>query len=243
MARTRNPASAEALSKALMKILEDKFSQMTPEDMASLNQRREEEEQRRKIKFEKERSAWLEEVSGIPLRVSQLLQSEAFNSKAYACRCALHALKRGKSIILFLGESGTGKTTAAAFALLQRRLDLDALRWAHECGYGPSCPGIFLTAKDVISHRRLNAAPSDLRHNEPLLIIDNFTHEMSKDFQELLDLVITRYDNLLKTIITFNLPAKELQDAFTPQFSSRLREGGIIYELKKKLMPSLMERT
>jgi DNA replication protein DnaC len=234
MATLGNPASAEAVSKALMKILENKFSQMTPEDKKRLSQRREEEEQRRKMKFEEERNAWLEEVSGIPLRVGQLLQSEAFNPKADACRCALHALKQGKSIIFFLGESGTGKTTAAAFALLQQRKDLDALRWAHECGYGPSHPGIFMSAKDVVNQGRFNKAVfADFKRNEPLLIIDNFTHEMSKHFSELLDVIVERYENALKTMITSSLSLPEIQGNFTPQFSTRFKRAGIVYELEK----------
>lgn len=122
--------------------------------------------------------------------------------------------------ILMIGQTGLGKT----------HLSLSIARTAIEKGYGV----IYGSAPTLISQverekfGQNSSAPNnttmELLQNCDLLVLDDLGTEFQTKFtiSAIYDLLNTRLNQSLPTIISTNLSIKELEDAYTPRILSRI---------------------
>lgn len=133
-------------------------------------------------------------------------------------RGPIAAVATGPSLML-LGPTGTGKTHQAYGAL--RAL-------AHS---GVQCRWIYSTAADIYAHLRPRSGVDSEAEYEryaktPLLVLDDLGAAKGSEWSEEITyrLINHRYEHMLPTLITSNLPVSELKTALGDRVASRLTE-------------------
>ncbi|MEV5543089.1 ATP-binding protein [Saccharopolyspora shandongensis] len=133
-------------------------------------------------------------------------------------RGPIAAVSTGPSLML-LGPTGTGKTHQAYGAL--RAL-------AHS---GVQCRWSYSTAADIYARLRPRSGVDsetefDRLAKAPLLVIDDLGAAKGSEWTEEVNyrLINHRYEHMLPTLITSNLPVSELKTALGDRVSSRLNE-------------------
>lgn len=165
------------------------------------NDRREREEEE-----EVERSVARERLSrrGVPVRlIERIVTQSLLPSPAMKCADAWLKRKSHATFLVLSGKKGVGKTTAAAWA----SMDMVGLRWVR--------------AGELATIGLYDRARFDPIANATALVLDDLGTEFNDAkgaFRSLFDLLInTRYDGMLRTIITTNL----LSEGFTARYGAR----------------------
>jgi DNA replication protein DnaC len=135
-------------------------------------------------------------------------------------------LKSETGGILYLtGEAGTGKTWIAAAICRERILALQPVR--------------FVRSNDLLNSIRAGFrgdGPSDPFKDFPFLVIDDLGAECFTEWSVgyWYDLIDYRYNYLLPTVITSNLPLKDLKTKVSARVVSRIAESSMVVKLTGK---------
>lgn len=136
----------------------------------------------------------------------------------HAQRGQVATVRRGPSLLL-LGPTGVGKTFQAYGAL--RAL----------AGSGAQCTWMFTTAADLYARLRpRHAVDSEAEFRQyadaALLIVDDLGAAKGSEWVEEINyrLINHRYEHMLPTLITSNVPVSELAHALGDRAASRLAE-------------------
>ena len=154
---------------------------------------------------------------GIPGRVADLLLRDELEATE-AMGWARAFLQARRTIAVFSGKSGTGKTVAAAWLVAR------------------SPGGVFLAVSQLARSSRYRDEEMDPLERCPLLAIDDLGTEFVDEkgsFMSTLDgLINARYADDLRTVITTNLPAEAFKRRYGVRIEERIRESGRFLELK-----------
>ena len=137
------------------------------------------------------------------------------------------------ALYVYSAQNGTGKSCFAATILQAYRTNLIAkgCKWplyepGNQGGRWMSVPAWISKVRDLErwpAHREAFATT-------PMLVIDDLAAGRNTPYvvEELVFLLMRRYENNLRTIITSNLPLAQLARAMDPRLASRLQEGILI---------------
>ena len=145
-----------------------------------------------------------------------------------------------RSFLTLGGDPGTGKTIAAASALLSCTEELrtdsgrKCTRWTRR--------GLFMKASELVrlpQFGKENLAAWERIRERKLLIIDDLGAETPNDWwrDALGDLVDFRMRGERKTILTTNLPGKALKERYGERMMRRLLEYGTFVKCEKPAEP------
>jgi DNA replication protein DnaC len=139
-------------------------------------------------------------------------------TRAVEERRTIPQIRSGPSLML-VGGVGTGKTFAAYGAV--RALTMSGIR----------CPWFFTTAADLYAQLRpgaVNDAEAVLRRHSriALLVLDDLGASKGSEWTEEINyrLINYRYEHELPTLVTSNVPPKEIPTVLGTRVSSRLSE-------------------
>lgn len=140
-------------------------------------------------------------------------------TKAVAEKFTIPRIRTGSSLLL-IGGVGSGKTYESYGAI--RGLSASGLQ----------CPWLFTTAADLYALLRPSSSQSDseaiLRKysRTTLLVLDDLGASKASEWTEEINyrLINHRYENELPTLVTSNLPAKQIPTVLGQRVSSRLAE-------------------
>jgi DNA replication protein DnaC len=154
---------------------------------------------------------------GVPGRLLDLiLRDELEATEAIVWAKAFLVARR--TIAVFSGARGTGKTVAAAW-LVSR-----------------SPGGVFLAVSQMARISRYRAEEMEPLERCPLLAIDDlgteFVDEKGSFLATLDGLINARYADDRRTVITTNLPAESFKKRYGERIADRIREAGRFLELK-----------
>lgn len=176
-------------------------------------------------------------ASGVGHREAEvaLAVSEA---KTAALRHASAWLEAQEDFLVLWGPPGTGKTCAAAWALVEtlRRWQRDHYR----------LDGVVWRLSEEVARLGLFGAERDgeidLLKGCPFLALDELGEEVQTDAwrQNFSTIVNARYSRRLPTVITTNADPKRLIDTYGARFADRLRQAGRFADLSKE--PSMRRR-
>lgn len=137
---------------------------------------------------------------------------------ALAAQSSRPVVRTGPSLLI-LGTTGTGKTYQAYGAMRALSTSGVACRWA------------FATAAEIYARLRPRHgvdSEAEFRHfaRSPLLVIDDLGAAKASDWTEEVNyrLVNYRYEHVLPTLITSNVPTRELRSVIGERVASRLVE-------------------
>jgi len=203
-------------------------SDMTAEQWAEHDARIERERQAEEVRQEAQRQADLRRdlvERGCPAKdleraISGELQDTAAVSEARG------AMALGLTLLVLSGLRGCGKTTAAAWWLLQRRKPSEYVRTG---------PPRFVDATALARWPKYDDAKMHELERASALVIDDLGIEYDDKhgaFRSFLDgLVNARYAAVLPTLITTNLRATEFKERYGERIADRIREAGRYVEL------------
>ena len=148
---------------------------------------------------------------------------------------------KAKAFLVLGGETGTGKSIAAASALLSCRETLRTLsgeefpRWTRR--------GLYVKASELARAPQYGKEADRARerlHMRQLLIIDDIGAETATELwrDSFGDLIDARMRGGMKTILTTNLPGKELRTRYGDRVIRRLSEHGTFFKAEKPTGPS-----
>lgn len=153
-------------------------------------------------------------------RRTDLSQEQQDNMDA-AYRLAFDFAKNPEGWLVFMGETGCGKTHLAA-AIVNYR-------------YETGKPALFVVVPDFLDHLRSAFSPDskvsydtlfESVKSAPLLILDDFGEQTSNPWvkEKLYQLINYRYNNRLPTVITTRLSLDEIMESVDESISSRLMD-------------------
>lgn len=186
------------------------------------NRRREREADEARRQFRANMPFRLERM-GVPALVIEIL--ERSNLETPAAKFVTEFLEADKSILLLLGGPGTGKTIAAASALIE----------------APTHSSVFVQATDVARLSDFNvehAHELDRVTEARFLVLDDLGAEHANDFwvSRLDGIINHRYARKLRTIITSNLDAPRFKKQYGERIADRIRQVGIVRSCGDKSM-------
>ena len=188
----------------------------TPEDMAREAKNQAEQEARRMESERQKLEAAMRDSQAPARSVRIVLSGEARDTRAMAAVRAFMASE--SSALVLAGGKGCGKSTAAVWAIAERR--------AGHFRYAGELAGL---SRDDDERRKITRAP--------LLVIDDLGVEYLDDkgwFAAFFDeVIVRRHDNELKTIITTNLPKAK--------FSARYRSERVLDRLATGMFVEIPE--
>lgn len=188
----------------------------TPEDMAREAKNQAEQEARRMESERQKLEAAMRDSQAPARSVRIVLSGEARDTRAMAAVRAFMASE--SSALVLAGGKGCGKSTAAVWAIAERR--------AGHFRYAGELAGL---SRDDDERRKITRAP--------LLVIDDLGVEYLDDkgwFAAFFDeVIVRRHDNELKTIITTNLPKAK--------FSARYRSERVLDRLSTGMFVEIPE--
>lgn len=180
--------------------------------------------------------AWLERVRGqaseriaafVPPRYTEAVADngdvqrwvqDVVSTAVHGQRGAVPSVRRGPSMLL-LGPTGVGKTYQAYGALHALAVS------------GVQCSWIFTTAADLYARLRpRQGADTEIEFHRyadsPLLVLDDLGAAKASEWIEEINyrLINHRYEHLLPTLITSNVPASDLGAQLGERVKSRLTE-------------------
>jgi DNA replication protein DnaC len=141
-----------------------------------------------------------------------------------AYRLAFDFAKNPEGWLVFMGETGCGKTHLAS-AIVNYRYEI-------------SKPGLFVVVPDFLDHLRSAFNPdSKVSYDQlfesvktaPLLVLDDFGEQSTNPWvkEKLYQLINYRYNSRLPTVITTRLSLDEIMTEVDPSISSRLVDRNI----------------
>jgi len=153
-------------------------------------------------------------------RRSDLTAEQQDNMDA-AYRLAFDFAKNPEGWLVFMGETGCGKTHLAA-AIVNHRYELGK-------------PALFVVVPDFLDHLRSAFSPdSKVSYDEffesvktaPLLVLDDFGEQSTNPWvkEKLYQLINYRYNSRLPTVITTRLTLDEITEKVDESISSRLMD-------------------
>jgi DNA replication protein DnaC len=152
------------------------------------------------------------------------LTAEQQDNMDEAYRLAFDFAKNPEGWLVFMGETGCGKTHLAA-AIVNHRYELGK-------------PALFVVVPDFLDHLRSTFSPdSKVSYDElfesvktaPLLVLDDFGEQSTNPWvkEKLYQLINYRYNSRLPTVITTRLSLDEIMEKVDPSISSRLVDRNI----------------
>jgi DNA replication protein DnaC len=152
------------------------------------------------------------------------LSAEQQDNMDAAYRLAFDFAKNPEGWLVFMGETGCGKTHLAA-AIVNHR-------------YEAGKPALFVVVPDFLDHLRSTFSPdSKVSYDElfesvktaPLLVLDDFGEQSTNPWvkEKLYQLINYRYNSRLPTVITTRLSLDEIMEKVDPSISSRLVDRNI----------------
>ncbi len=141
-----------------------------------------------------------------------------------AYRLAFDFAKNPEGWLVFMGETGCGKTHLAA-AIVNHRYEIGK-------------PALFVVVPDFLDHLRSTFSPeSKVSYDQlfesvktaPLLVLDDFGEQSTNPWvkEKLYQLINYRYNSRLPTVITTRLSLDEIMEKVDPSISSRLVDRNI----------------
>ncbi len=152
------------------------------------------------------------------------LSAEQQDNMDAAYRLAFDFAKNPEGWLVFMGETGCGKTHLAA-AIVNHRYEIGK-------------PALFVVVPDFLDHLRSAFSPdSKVSYDElfesvktaPLLVLDDFGEHSATPWakEKLYQLINYRYNSRLPTVITTRYSLDEIMEKFDPSISSRLVDRNI----------------
>jgi DNA replication protein DnaC len=152
------------------------------------------------------------------------LTAEQQDNMDAAYRLAFDFAKGPEGWLVFMGETGCGKTHLAA-AIVNHRYEIGK-------------PALFVVVPDFLDHLRSAFGPdSKVSYDElfesvktaPLLVLDDFGEHSATPWakEKLYQLINYRYNSRLPTVITTRYSLDEIMEKFDPSISSRLVDRNI----------------
>jgi DNA replication protein DnaC len=152
------------------------------------------------------------------------LSAEQQDNMDAAYRLAFDFAKNPEGWLVFMGETGCGKTHLAA-AIVNHRYEIGK-------------PALFVVVPDFLDHLRSTFSPdSKVSYDElfesvktaPLLVLDDFGEQSTNPWvkEKLYQLINYRYNSRLPTVITTRLSLDEIMEKVDPSISSRLVDRNI----------------
>jgi DNA replication protein DnaC len=152
------------------------------------------------------------------------LSAEQQDNMDAAYRLAFDFAKNPEGWLVFMGETGCGKTHLAA-AIVNHRYEIGK-------------PALFVVVPDFLDHLRSTFSPdSKVSYDElfesvktaPLLVLDDFGEQSTNPWvkEKLYQLINYRYNSRLPTVITTRLSLDEIMEKVDPSVSSRLVDRNI----------------
>jgi DNA replication protein DnaC len=149
------------------------------------------------------------------------LSAEQQDNMDTAYRLAFDFAKNPEGWLVFMGETGCGKTHLAA-AIVNHRYELGR-------------PALFVVVPDFLDHLRSAFSPdSKVSYDDlfesvktaPLLVLDDFGEQSTNPWvkEKLYQLINYRYNSRLPTVITTRLSLDEIMEKVDPSISSRLMD-------------------
>ena len=148
-------------------------------------------------------------------------------SEKYIELCNSFEMNQSMNLFLY-GKTGVGKTHIAV-SILRRII---VRKFADNC-YFKSMARLMLELRDVYASDNSESSEksiTDTYTRLSLLILDDLGAEKPTDFTErvLYNIIATRLDNQLRTIITSNLSVDEVNEIYGPRIGSRLSSYELI---------------
>ncbi len=152
------------------------------------------------------------------------LSMEQQDNMDAAYRLAFDFAKTPEGWLVFMGETGCGKTHLAA-AIVNYRYEMGQ-------------PALFVVVPDLLDHLRSTFSPeSKVSYDQlfesvksaPLLVLDDFGEQSTNPWvkEKLYQLINYRYNSRLPTVITTRLSLDEIMDKVDPSLSSRMADRNI----------------
>jgi DNA replication protein DnaC len=152
------------------------------------------------------------------------LTAEQQDNMDAAYRLAFDFARNPEGWLVFMGETGCGKTHLAA-AIVNHRYEIGK-------------PALFVVVPDFLDHLRSTFSPdSKISYDElfesvktaPLLVLDDFGEQSTNPWvrEKLYQLVNYRYNSRLPSVITTRLSLDEIMEKVDPSVSSRLVDRNI----------------
>ena len=152
------------------------------------------------------------------------LTAEQQDNMDAAYRLAFDFAKNPEGWLVFMGETGCGKTHLAA-AIVNHRYEIGK-------------PALFVVVPDFLDHLRSAFSPdSKVSYDDlfegvktaPLLVLDDFGEHSATPWakEKLYQLINYRYNSRLPTVITTRYSLDEIMEKFDPSISSRLVDRNI----------------
>jgi DNA replication protein DnaC len=152
------------------------------------------------------------------------LTAEQQDNMDAAYRLAFDFAKNPEGWLVFMGETGCGKTHLAA-AIVNHRYEIGKA-------------ALFVVVPDFLDHLRSAFSPdSKVSYDElfesvktaPLLVLDDFGEHSATPWakEKLYQLINYRYNSRLPTVITTRYSLDEIMEKFDPSISSRLVDRNI----------------
>lgn len=200
----------------------------TPEQWAAYDAKIQAEREQAEVDAERKRQEELRRdlvERGCPVKdLERAVSGQLDDTKAVAAAQA--ALDVGMTLLVLSGTRGCGKTTAAAWWLLQRRKPSEYVRVG---------PPRFVDASSLARWPRYDDAKMRELERASALVIDDLGVEYDDKngaFRSFVDgLVNSRYAACLPTCITTNVPAADFRQRYGERIADRIREVGRFVEL------------
>ncbi len=149
-------------------------------------------------------------LAGVPPKDVRLARGGKIETNA----TRLLAQQDGAALVVLSGNPGVGKTTAAALWLIG--------------GWQPGC--LFVKAATLSRWDCYDREQMDLLLDAPRMVIDDlgveYADQKGRFLSVLTEVLDTRYDRALPTVMTTGLSAIEFKDRYRERISDRIRESG-----------------
>lgn len=209
------------------------MAEATPEQWAAYDAKIQAERESAELEAERKRQEDLRKdlvERGCPVKdLERAISGQLEDTKAVVAAQA--ALDAGQTLLVLSGVRGCGKTTAAAWWLLQKRKPSEYVRVG---------PPRFVDASTLARWPRYDDARMRELERASALVIDDLGVEYDDKngaFRSFVDgLVNSRYAACLPTCITTNVPAAEFRQRYGERIADRIRESGRFVELAGESM-------
>jgi DNA replication protein DnaC len=161
----------------------------------------------------------------LPKRVAAVLEAGP-DETVEAVTTAQKWLTSSKAWLVLIGASGLGKSVGAAWALRRCSEQGSTTAWAQAATLAVAAGGFSGEAR------------AEYMRNVDVLVVDDLGTEHASDWARatLREILQSRHEDMLRTIITTNLSGAEFRDAVGERLARRIRDECVAVELRGEPM-------